>query len=426
MTHGRPAAIADIYQDPRIPVDAYRPTFVRSLIMAPVGRKEPVAALGAYWAETRQPQPDEIEQLQSIADAAAVALAGLKSSPGASVSERLADDGAPSVARKKPAPDAAFERHPLRAFITRVRNNGLRPNSLEAYAFAALCVLAATLMREGFRASGVRGLAVFSTYYPAVLLAMMVGGRRSGVLAAILGGLAAYYFFMPPLYEFVPLTLSEFVNLTLYGCASALIILIVDWYQRALGQMRHEDARHLTLAREQGHRIRNALVVVQAIVRQSLLDQPDRAREINRRIQAGLAQVDVEDHELNEAGTLRELITAELDAYDLARFKLGGEDGAGLPARSRSIVTLAIHELATNAVKYGALSVPGGRVTVMWEAREGQARIVWTEAGGPTVQPPRRRGYGSLMLQRLVQSAGGAFTVNFAPAGVAAEISFAC
>src|SRR6516165_5474008 len=78
MTNRQSVALADIYQDPRIPADAYRPTFVRSLAMAPVGRNEPVAALGAYWAEPHQPRPDEIERLQAIADTAALALTNLQ------------------------------------------------------------------------------------------------------------------------------------------------------------------------------------------------------------------------------------------------------------------------------------------------------------------------------------------------------------
>src|SRR5579883_611694 len=75
MLECKAAVIADIYQDARIPHDAYRPTFVRSLMMVPVCQEEPIAALGAYWARTREISASEVALLQSIADAASLAVA---------------------------------------------------------------------------------------------------------------------------------------------------------------------------------------------------------------------------------------------------------------------------------------------------------------------------------------------------------------
>jgi len=74
MLNRQPAVIEDIYADPRIPHDAYRRTFVKSLVMVPVRQDDPMAAIGAYWAERRQPRPDEVELLMTIANSAAVAL----------------------------------------------------------------------------------------------------------------------------------------------------------------------------------------------------------------------------------------------------------------------------------------------------------------------------------------------------------------
>lgn len=74
MLHRQPVVIEDIYQDPRIPHDAYRLTFVRSLVMVPVRREDPVAAIGAYWAQQRMPTPHEVTVLETIANAAAVAI----------------------------------------------------------------------------------------------------------------------------------------------------------------------------------------------------------------------------------------------------------------------------------------------------------------------------------------------------------------
>ena len=423
MTHRRPVVLEDIYEDPRIPADAYRPTFVRSLAMAPVGKDEPIAALGVYWAERRRPGPDEIERLEAIAEAAGRALADHQPRPAGATQGRGPRQTAPepNKAAEPVALDPVLERGSLRAFMTRVRNKGLRPDSLESSVFAVLCVLIATLVREGFRASGAPGLGIFSVYYPVVLLAMLVGGRGCGILAAALGGLAAYYFFMPPLFEFVSPTLSDTLNLSLYGGASALIILIIDRYQRDVMRLRQEDARHLTLAREQNHRLRNAITVAEAIVQQSLRDLPDRGRTIARRIRAGLAQVEMEEAGCRPVG-LREFLASELGLYDLARFSLEGPDTGQLPPKVQNTLSLVFHELATNALKHGALSVPEGRVAVTSSREDGVTKIVWLETGGPPVQAPQKRGYGSILMQRIVQNIDGSCTLDFRPTGLAAEI----
>ncbi len=74
MVHRESVVIEDIYSDPRVPVDAYRPTFVKSLVMVPIRQKEPVGAIGTYWAVRRQPRPEEVRLLQALADSTSVAM----------------------------------------------------------------------------------------------------------------------------------------------------------------------------------------------------------------------------------------------------------------------------------------------------------------------------------------------------------------
>ena len=78
MRRGVPVAVGDVYADPRIPHDAYRPTFVRSLAMVPVRTPDPVAAIGAYWARLHTPTPEELWTLQTLAEAAALALSNVQ------------------------------------------------------------------------------------------------------------------------------------------------------------------------------------------------------------------------------------------------------------------------------------------------------------------------------------------------------------
>ena len=78
MEHRQPAVIEDIYSDRRIPVDAYRPTFVKSLVVVPIRANDPIGAIGTYWAAVRRPGVEEVRMLQALADSAALSLENLK------------------------------------------------------------------------------------------------------------------------------------------------------------------------------------------------------------------------------------------------------------------------------------------------------------------------------------------------------------
>ena len=85
---------------------------------------------------------------------------------------------------------------------------------------------------------------------------------------------------------------------------------------------------------------------------------------------------------------------------------------------------MALHELATNAVKYGALSVPEGRVDIAWsDDGDTRFRLVWIESGGPLVTPPTRRGFGVRMIERaLASDLGGTVVIDFATEGLVCTI----
>jgi hypothetical protein len=275
MQHGEAAAIEDIYQDPRIPVDVYRPTFVRSLAMAPSGVDAPVAAMGAYWSERRVITPEELNALQRVAEAATRAMAGLPAQDPSSkptLGEASSDQGWSGKEQSLWGP----------GFLR------LRPNSIAAFAFAVGCVGIATLARLGIGAFGSGPIAPFSTYYPAILVALLKGGVRAGVLAAVLGGAFACLAFLPPYLQLASPEPAPALNLALYAASAALVIWTTERHRRAIRRLAEEDAKHFALAREVEHRGRNTLSVVQAIVRQSLDHDRDAAAVINGRIKASL------------------------------------------------------------------------------------------------------------------------------------------
>ena len=170
-----------------------------------------------------------------------------------------------------------------------------------------------------------------------------------------------------------------------------------------------EIERRALLMAEMNHRIKNTFATVQAVAVQTRRHAPDPdafQKAFDARLQVLSRSHDVLIKAEWHDACLRALIESALGAY-------GGEPGRitveGPPvllvASLVVMVSLAFHELATNAVKYGALSMPQGRVAVTWTvtpSRHGdsQVSVLWRERGGPPVQQPKRRGFGSQLLEK--------------------------
>nr|WP_255575376.1 sensor histidine kinase [Caldovatus aquaticus] len=190
------------------------------------------------------------------------------------------------------------------------------------------------------------------------------------------------------------------------------------------------------MLRELNHRVRNTLATVESVVRLTARyasDVPEYEARLADRIRS-LAKTHELLTESNWTRTgLYELLHSELAAY-------GQDDGAGgqvrldgppvaLSAREAVALGMLVHELATNAAKYGALSVPEGRVEVRWTLREdpGGARrldLVWAEAGGPPVTPPTRRGFGTQLIERAIaRDLGATVATEYAPEGLRFRLS---
>ena len=189
-----------------------------------------------------------------------------------------------------------------------------------------------------------------------------------------------------------------------------------------------EERQHL-LVQELAHRVKNTLAVVQGIANRSL--SGDRtlaeAREVLGRRLGALAHA----HTLLTArewhgAALRAVLEAELRPY-AKRTVLAGPD---LELTPKATLTLALvaHELATNAAKHGALSAAGGRVEAAWSlggpAGREELRLVWREAGGPSVVAPARRGFGQVLVEQgWRHDLGGEVALEFRPEGLLCRLS---
>jgi PAS domain S-box-containing protein len=171
---------------------------------------------------------------------------------------------------------------------------------------------------------------------------------------------------------------------------------------------KESEARQTLLMRELDHRVRNLLAVVQATLRLTPKDDPEEyARAIEGRI-AALARAHSMLAGARWSGSdLRALIASELAPFLAAqRVTLDGPP-VMLPARIAQPLAMAVHELATNAVKHGALQAAEGRIAVAWTLAEAgpatSLALCWTEMGARGVTPPTRRSFGSRMLAATVE-----------------------
>lgn len=190
---------------------------------------------------------------------------------------------------------------------------------------------------------------------------------------------------------------------------------------------RKRDEEHQRLLmHELNHRVKNTLAVVQALAHQTFAGSPEaeRRKAFEGRLAALASAHNLLTRESWEAASIREVVASAAAPCnpDGARVRLDGPD-MRLPPKTAVALALAVHELCTNAVKYGALSNGRGHVQVRWSIDCGRLRLVWAEQGGPPVAVPTRRGFGSRMLERaLASELDGSVVLDFAPDGLRCTI----
>jgi PAS domain S-box-containing protein len=182
-----------------------------------------------------------------------------------------------------------------------------------------------------------------------------------------------------------------------------------------------EEREHL-LMREITHRARNLLNLVQVIARQTAVHQSeDFVERFAERIQALSANQNVLIRNEWHGVEIEDLVRAHLALFaDLIGSRIGLHGPKlRLNAAAAQAIGLAMHELATNAGKHGALSMDKGHVNVYWETDGDTLTMSWTERGGPPVSPPGRRGFGSVVMQEMVEhSVDGSVVLDYAPSGL--------
>jgi len=196
---------------------------------------------------------------------------------------------------------------------------------------------------------------------------------------------------------------------------------------RDITERKRNDDFIATLTREVEHRTRNILATVQATVHLSHSETPDGLkRAIEGRIQALANVQDLLVKSRWTGAELSNIAAQELAHYrgaDKARVRIDGLYVLLAPTTAQAIA-VTLHELATNATKYGSLSVPKGQVEVTWtRATDGRLILHWTEGGGPPAKKPMREGFGMSLIERMVrEQLKGEMHLDWRAEGLACEI----
>ena len=195
-------------------------------------------------------------------------------------------------------------------------------------------------------------------------------------------------------------------------------------------ERKNAETQRRLLAKELDHRVKNNLAIVQALVHQTLRNADnlgDAQTEIVARLSALANAHDILTRNAWLEGDLRTTVEATvLTQASPDRVSMAGPTVTLSPGQVMTI-SLGMHELTTNAVKYGALSNETGKVSIRWQVLETDAgrqlALEWTERGGPPVVQPSKRGFGSRLLERMTASEGGSATRAFDPEGLSCTLT---
>ena len=211
----------------------------------------------------------------------------------------------------------------------------------------------------------------------------------------------------------------------------AAVIRDITERKRTERELHETRDRQRLLINELNHRVKNSLAIVQAIAQQSFKgahSSPEARAAFEGRLSALSSAHDLLTRESWETASMGQVIADAVAPYrgHPERFEIEGPD-LRLPPKTAVSLALALHELATNAVKYGGLSNNDGCVEIKWAVEEAggaeRLRLVWREKGGPPVTPPEKRGFGSRLIERsLAAEFGGTVTIDFNPEGVVCTV----
>jgi two-component sensor histidine kinase len=246
----------------------------------------------------------------------------------------------------------------------------------------------------------------FLTVYPAITLIALIGGIGPGFLSAVLAGISEWALFIPKLH---------WLAVASYACDATLGLTIIALVNRTLDgllanieQAKQAGQYQCLSAKELHHRIQNLFTVIQAVIHFSLsgegpIEKSAIKQRLIDRLQSMSAANQAITDSMGDGVRLIDVVTSEIRGLE-SRFDISGEGGLILAPQMTQNLSLILHELLTNALKYGALSVPQGEVTLQLDCTSSTLTINWQEHHGPPALPPSTSGFGGYILGNFARS----------------------
>ena len=202
--------------------------------------------------------------------------------------------------------------------LSRIAQWRIPPGSIAAYGFATLCVAAACVFHL-LIALIAEDSQVFTTFYPAVLFAALLGGVSAGMYAAVLSGLIVWWAFMAPPFTFLLRTFDQVGSELVYFFACLLIVWAADHYRNLIMRLEDEEKFRELTVKELAHRLKNKIATIQAIIHFQLRDSPQTRDAIIGRLVALSATDDLMLEAQGQGARLRKILATELDPYEASR-----------------------------------------------------------------------------------------------------------
>jgi two-component sensor histidine kinase len=289
------------------------------------------------------------------------------------------------------------------------------------YALAVLLVGAATALRFGLSLLEPNVL-YFAVFFPAILLAALLGGPGPAILATSLSLFVVWFAFMPPYFEIGFKERANIINIGTFVASAALVIWIAELYRRALAELKAAEETRRLIVEEMRHRNRNSLTVANSLIRRTLAHDPATADNLSARLRVILDTDNVFEGNMPKGEMLHRVLLAELQPYGTERFGLFGEPLILAPGQARNLA-LVVHELATNAIKYGALSAPDGFLAVSWHFDGDELDLTWREKmRREGKEPPNTKGFGTQLIDAMIRDLKGQVSRTFDDAGFTCRI----
>ena len=262
-------------------------------------------------------------------------------------------------------------------------------------------------------------------FVAAVFVSAIWGGTLSGLTATVLGGVLANH---PGTEVWTSLDESYIWALIRFFALSGFVVAVAGMLTSTLRREAVLVERLTLVSREMEHRVGNVLAIVQSLVRQTARSTTSITvfeRNISERLQALASSQRLLLESGGKPVSLSRLVELLLSPFEIDGHLERPISGPAVEVNEGLAVTLSLllNELATNATKYGALSVPNGRLELGWIERADGIVIEWKELGGPRVSPPSKVGFGSKLLGAALRRTSGGVDLRYDPDGVRCFIS---